>query len=440
MACQECLDQLQNLDNFGLRFVQANEMFLELFNDSDARDKADLCGEQNHWKASAQSLELKNDNSCEEYLEIEYIEELVQPEHADADCAGSSKSDDNYIDGNASDNAVNIDKSFNMEYSYDGNDIIYEEEVANDFQYVDEVTNNDVNCKMEVAEDVSYKEEDTEDVTYEEADANDIIYEVMDANDVIYEEENEINVKYEEKDVEPKDFSFSNEGLDNIEVLDDLNDVKKKPTKKKCVRSKTIFSCTFCDMKFYRPRAYTNHLQTKHSQDVGPVEYACDKCPKRFAYAYRLKDHQLMHLPDDEKQHQCPQCSTKFGQRKNLLQHIRFIHNKDLPIVCDECGKFYRSITALNVHKIVHATTRPCQCPKCPKTFKDPWHLRLHMETHNDLIYECSICEKRMKTRRALRDHMVVHTDVKKFKCPMCELVFKRKGTLRVSYFCFVYL
>lgn len=186
-------------------------------------------------------------------------------------------------------------------------------------------------------------------------------------------------------------------------------------------------------MKFYRPRAYTHHLQSKHSQDVGPVEYACDKCPKRFAYPYRLKDHQNMHLPDDEKKHQCPQCGTKFGQRKNFLQHIRFIHDKDLPIVCDECGKFYRSITALNIHKIVHATTRPCQCLKCPKTFKDPWHLRLHMETHNDLIYECSSCGKRMKTRRALRDHMVVHTDVKKFKCPMCELVFKRKGTLRVS-------
>lgn len=429
VACQECLDQLQNVDTFAMRCVSANKLFLELFN-GVSRDKGvplgpiyDLNGEQSQSEA-LQSFDPKTEDPGVEYLEIEYIQELLPPEQEelDAECISSVKSEESYMKGaTATDNVDNMEILADMENIYDSNNIIYEE-----------VDASNMNFEMDKSIDVIYEEEVLS--------SGYVNFEMDNVNNIIYEEDSERDDNYRDdvsNEVNEEDVPFSYDELDNINMQVELNDVKNKQTPNKRSSSKlpsTGYICTLCNTKFSRPKWFEKHMITKHSQNGGPVEYACEMCPKRFAHAYILKEHQIVHLPDDQKPiYQCMQCIMTFKSRESLRKHIKGIHDRDGQVICDECGKVFQQKGALNTHKIVHATERPCHCTKCPKTFKDITHLRKHMDVHNEDIHECSHCGKRLKTKRVLRDHMVVHFGEKKFKCQICELIFKRKNTLRVS-------
>lgn len=62
----------------------------------------------------------------------------------------------------------------------------------------------------------------------------------------------------------------------------------------------------------------------------------------------------------------------------------RYIHSKEKPFKCNECGKGFCQSRTLAVHKILHMEESPHKCPVCSKSFNQRSNLKTHLLTHSD--------------------------------------------------------
>lgn len=87
----------------------------------------------------------------------------------------------------------------------------------------------------------------------------------------------------------------------------------------------------------------------------------------------------------------------------------RYIHSKEKPFKCIECGKGFCQSRTLAVHKILHMEESPHKCPVCNRSFNQRSNLKTHLLTHTDhKPYECS-CGKVFRRNCDLRRHALTH-------------------------------
>lgn len=60
----------------------------------------------------------------------------------------------------------------------------------------------------------------------------------------------------------------------------------------------------------------------------------------------------------------------------------RYIHSKEKPFKCGECGKGFCQSRTLAVHKILHMEESPHKCPVCSRSFNQRSNLKTHLLTH----------------------------------------------------------
>lgn len=88
----------------------------------------------------------------------------------------------------------------------------------------------------------------------------------------------------------------------------------------------------------------------------------------------------------------------------------RYIHSKEKPFKCTECGKGFCQSRTLAVHKILHMEESPHKCPVCSRSFNQRSNLKTHLLTHTDhKPYECSACGKVFRRNCDLRRHALTH-------------------------------
>lgn len=88
---------------------------------------------------------------------------------------------------------------------------------------------------------------------------------------------------------------------------------------------------------------------------------------------------------------------------------FRYIHSKEKPFKCIECGKGFCQSRTLAVHKILHMEESPHKCPVCNRSFNQRSNLKTHLLTHTDhKPYECS-CGKVFRRNCDLRRHALTH-------------------------------
>jgi odd-skipped len=88
----------------------------------------------------------------------------------------------------------------------------------------------------------------------------------------------------------------------------------------------------------------------------------------------------------------------------------RYIHSKEKPFKCTECGKGFCQSRTLAVHKILHMEESPHKCPVCNRSFNQRSNLKTHLLTHTDhKPYECSSCGKVFRRNCDLRRHALTH-------------------------------
>lgn len=67
-----------------------------------------------------------------------------------------------------------------------------------------------------------------------------------------------------------------------------------------------------------------------------------------------------------------------------VFYFYRYIHSKEKPFKCTECGKGFCQSRTLAVHKILHMEESPHKCPVCNKSFNQRSNLKTHLLTHSD--------------------------------------------------------
>lgn len=89
---------------------------------------------------------------------------------------------------------------------------------------------------------------------------------------------------------------------------------------------------------------------------------------------------------------------------------FRYIHSKEKPFKCTECGKGFCQSRTLAVHKILHMEESPHKCTVCGRSFNQRSNLKTHFLTHTDhKPYECSACGKVFRRNCDLRRHALTH-------------------------------
>ena len=88
-----------------------------------------------------------------------------------------------------------------------------------------------------------------------------------------------------------------------------------------------------------------------------------------------------------------------------------YIHSKEKPFKCGDCGKGFCQSRTLAVHRILHLEESPHKCPVCSRSFNQRSNLKTHLLTHTDLKpYECTSCKKVFRRNCDLRRHIMTHS------------------------------
>ncbi|KAH8279912.1 hypothetical protein KR054_010868 [Drosophila jambulina] len=128
----------------------------------------------------------------------------------------------------------------------------------------------------------------------------------------------------------------------------------------------------------------------------------------------------------------CPICNESFISNVALRTHKHDMHGGPKRFVCDCCGKGLKTSTLLAEHKLVHTDAKPCICPVCNAGFKNKARLRVHLETHGEPRFKCTICGKKLQTRANLNKHKYVHVEERRFTCEICGAGCKNSTALKL--------
>lgn len=185
------------------------------------------------------------------------------------------------------------------------------------------------------------------------------------------------------------------------------------------------FECDICQMKLKNQRTYDKHMQ-RHVNLKNPVPVLCTLCREISSDKFALRKHMLEHHPEIFK---CQTCSKTFDSIRARRKH-EVSHDSQPEKACDECGKSFRKLSQLNVHK--EYAHRELKCQYCEKQFDTIKKLKDHERRHarDKEGFPCSQCDRVLKTASGLKLHRAKHTGQYKFCCDVCGHGFMSKAIL----------
>ncbi|XP_059619794.1 zinc finger protein 58-like [Phlebotomus argentipes] len=196
------------------------------------------------------------------------------------------------------------------------------------------------------------------------------------------------------------------------------------------------FRCPECGKTFLRKHLFKVHAK-RHKI---ATQYKCEYCNLAFRYASQLVVHILEH--PEKVTLQCPVCGDFFQSQEYLESHVLLTHENVL--VCETCGKSFRSDNSLRNHTRTHTGFRPYECPECGKKFTTSSHLSSHRRTHRtQKQFKCEECNSMFTRETHLRRHILGNkckgleepkqkkTPPKRLKCSSCPQRFASKKDLQ---------
>ncbi|XP_065370532.1 transcription factor grauzone-like isoform X3 [Calliphora vicina] len=205
------------------------------------------------------------------------------------------------------------------------------------------------------------------------------------------------------------------------------------------------FKCKTCD-KVCRDSTQLEGHEQSHLPNPPPSKYKktfqCEKCSKTFSSKASFEHHMVAkHVPREEFKFECPECKKKCPTETKLKDHMRSVHDPQRTVICDKCGKTFKSTYSLKKHhELEHSDVPkpapiPQQCEICGAWLRHLSGLKQHMKNIHEGVqteHRCQICNKVSSTARALKRHIYHnHECIRKFQCTMCDKAFKRAQDLR---------
>ncbi|XP_050091324.1 transcription factor grauzone-like [Anopheles aquasalis] len=214
----------------------------------------------------------------------------------------------------------------------------------------------------------------------------------------------------------------------------------------------SMVRCDVCN-KSFSTRSY---LQVHKSRVHGTEEdrpYKCNQCHQSYTSECHLKAHLVSHVRVS-----CDICQKVLASSLSLRVHMVNIHGNREMLICDSCGKEFRTRQAFDRHVNQHMgidQTEHVQCSLCSKWLGSKRALKVHIQlvhneagqtfkcdqcphespnsramanhkqrVHVDLRFECDVCGKRFKRQLYLKEHIALHTGKPLYSCEICGATF----------------
>ncbi len=109
---------------------------------------------------------------------------------------------------------------------------------------------------------------------------------------------------------------------------------------------------------------------------------------------------------------QCKTCNKCYSSKQYLNIHQKghegFSHSQlDEDLLCDKCGKGFRSKAYLKEHLAFAHEGKPFKCDYCAKKFGTKGNLKLHVASvHEGIRFRCDFCEKSFSSRGNAKQHI----------------------------------
>jgi len=189
------------------------------------------------------------------------------------------------------------------------------------------------------------------------------------------------------------------------------------------------FVCRRCGRHFYSQRRINSHVL----QHANVEKYQCLKCEKAYYNPHLLRLHMLQHVVSDPVEltnHRdrmraeniqaksapserrwlfiCSDCGCHFRNSRALRIHFQGQHM--LQYGCEECGKYFSTLTNVRRHQLIHSGTRKYCCELCGRQFTQSNTLKEHLRTHTGVRpFVCSVCGHGYTQSSNLKAHMRKH-------------------------------
>ncbi|XP_012877680.1 PREDICTED: zinc finger and BTB domain-containing protein 17 [Dipodomys ordii] len=157
--------------------------------------------------------------------------------------------------------------------------------------------------------------------------------------------------------------------------------------------------------------------------------YGCEECGKSYRLISLLNLHKKRH--SGEARYRCGDCGKLFTTSGNLKRH-QLVHSGEKPYQCDYCGRSFSDPTSKMRHLETHDTDKEHKCPHCDKKFNQVGNLKAHLKIHiADGPLKCRECGKQFTTSGNLKRHLRIHSGEKPYVCIHCQRQFADPGALQ---------
>ena len=172
----------------------------------------------------------------------------------------------------------------------------------------------------------------------------------------------------------------------------------------KSYRTKKV-ECGICHKIIYQ-RNLLKHIRSVHER-IKP--FRCETCASSFAEKKDMLRH-IGTVHEGKKLYKCDTCQTSFSQKANLNGHIKKVHEKNKPFSCGSCNAKFSFQKDLVTHEKIK---EPANCRLCGANFSPKCLLKVHMTSaHQEQLYKCKDCNKTFKLKSKLYTHIAkVHAD-----------------------------
>ncbi|XP_050516849.1 oocyte zinc finger protein XlCOF19-like [Diabrotica virgifera virgifera] len=197
------------------------------------------------------------------------------------------------------------------------------------------------------------------------------------------------------------------------------------------------YKCPICNKQFTTIRPAYEH-QYFHGKEK---PFTCDICGQKFRTSVAARNHKTevhyeMLTGQKFEKFDCKICNKHYANRSGL-DHHNFRHHKELckqmPALCDICGKDFSTKAQLRNHKRTHSKESAYSCDVCSKKFTQLAGLKQHQSVHTgEKKYACSYCGKRFAYFSGYNYHLKLHTGEKPFSCIICGKKYIAPGNLRI--------